>query len=156
MHKTVHVLAGLCLLSVTVAAAPNEMRIADAPASAVLPAQTTVKSPDTPAGRALTGFVESFNAGGKTRESWLETRTTMEEEVRANILKIDAQLLNDLGPLAIVRIVNASQDTLEAIVRHGKSDMHGHLTIAVEAKEPHKVADIQLRAARPEEIKGGA
>jgi hypothetical protein len=120
------------------------------------PPQAVVKAPDTPAGRALAEFVDSFNAGGQTRQTWLETRTTMEEQARVNIVKIDAQLLQKYGPLNVVRIVNSSQESLAAIVRHGTSDMHGYLTIAVEPKAPHKVVDLGMRAATPEEIKGGA
>lgn len=154
MRTTVHVLASFCLLSAAAAAQPNDIQTSEVPASAMRPAQATVKAPDTPAGRALTEFVDSFNAGGKTRQTWLETRTTMEEEPRANIAKIDAQLLQKYGPLTVVRIVNSSQESLAAVVRHGTSDMHGYLTIAVEPTAPHKVVDFGMRAATPEEIKG--
>jgi hypothetical protein len=121
-----------------------------------LSAAQTVKAPDSPAGRALTEFVDSFNAGGKTRQTWLETRTTVEDEPRANILNTDAQLLQKYGPLRVVRIVNSSPELVTAVVRHGTSDMHGYLTIAVEPTAPHKVVNIGLRPATPEEIKGGA
>ena len=156
MRLTILVLASLCLLSVAVAARPNEIQTSEVPSSAMRPAQATVKAPDTPAGRALTEFVDSFNAGGKTRQTWLETRTTLEDEPRANILKTDAQLLQKYGPLAVVRIVNSSEESLAAVVRHGTSDMHGYLTIAVEPTAPHKVVNFGMRGARPEEIKGGA
>ena len=128
-------------------------------AAAMVTAQAatpTVKSPDTPAGRALTEFVDSFNAGGKTRQTWLETRTTVEEGPRANILKMDAQLLQEYGPIAVVRIVSSAPEKVVAIVRHGKSDLHGHLTVDVEPAAPHKVVNLQMRGATPEEIKGGA
>ena len=119
-------------------------------------AAPTVKTPDTPAGRALTEFVESFNAGGKTRQTWLETRTTVEDEPRANVLRTDAQLLETYGALSVVRIVSSSQESVVAIVRHGSSNVHGRLTINVEPAAPHKVVDLGMRAATPEEIKGGA
>jgi len=128
-------------------------------AAAMVPAQTaapTVKAPDTPAGRALTEFVESFNAGGETRRSWVETRTTVEEEPRANILKMDAEVLQEHGPITVARIVNSSDASVVAIVRHAKSGAHGHLTINVEPSTPHKVVNLGMRAATPEEIKGGA
>ena len=154
MRTNVLVLASLCLLSAAVAARPHDIHTSVVLTSAMRPAQATVKTPDTPAGRALTEFVDSFNASGKTRQAWLETRTTMEEEPRANIVKIDAQLLQKYGPLAVVRIVNSSQESLAAVVRHGTSDMHGYLTIAVEPAAPHKVVNFGMRAATPEEIKG--
>ena len=119
-------------------------------------AAPTVKAPDTPAGRALAEFVDSFNSGGKARQTWLETRTTVQDEPRANILKMDAQLLQEFGPMAVVRIVSSSPEKVVAIVRHSKSDAHGHLTIDVEAAAPHKVVDLGMRGATPEEIKGGA
>ena len=124
----------------------------------MVPAQAVpaVKAPDTPAGRALTEFVDSFNAGGTTRQTWLETRTTVEDEPRANLLKIDAQLLQKYGVLTVVRIVSSSQELVAAVVRHGTSDMHGYLTIAVEPTAPHKVVNLGMRAATPEEIKGVA
>ena len=128
-------------------------------AAAMVTAQAaapTVKAPDTPAGRALTEFVDSFNSGGKTRQTWLETRTTVQEGPRANILKMDAQLLQEYGPMTVVRIVSSSPEKVVAIVRHDKSDAHGHLTINVEPAAPHMVVNLQMRGATPEEIKGGA
>ena len=126
-------------------------------AAAIVTAQAapTIKTPDTPAGRALTEFVDSFNAGGKTRQTWLETRTTVEDGPRANILKMDAQLLQEYGPIAVVRIVSSSPEGVVAIVRHGKSDLHGHLTVDVQPAAPHMVVNLQMRGATPEEIKGG-
>ena len=127
-------------------------------AAAMVTAQAapTVKTPDTPAGRALTEFVDSFNAGGKTRQTWVETRTTVEEGPRANILKMDAQLLQQYGPMAVARILSSSDTKIVAVVRHDKSDAHGHLTIDVEPAAPHKVTNLGMRGATPEEIKGGA
>ena len=125
-------------------------------AAAMIPAQAapTVKAPDTPAGRALTEFVESFNAGGDTRRTWVETRTTVKDEPRANILKMDAELLQQHGPITVARIVNSSEAQVVAIVRHAQSGAHGHLTINVEPAAPHKVVNLGMRAATPEEIKG--
>ena len=117
-------------------------------------AAATVKTPDTPAGRALTEFVDSFNSGGKTRQTWLETRTTVQD--RANILKMDARLLQEYGPMTVVRLVSSSPEKVVAIVRHGKSYVHGLLTIDVEPTTPHKVVNLGMRGATPEEIKGGA
>ena len=128
-------------------------------AAAVVTAQVAagpVKTPDTPAGRALTEFVDSFNAGGKTRQTWLETRTTVQEGPRANILKMDAQLLQDYGPMTVVRIVSSSPEKVVAIVGHAKSGEHGHLTVDVEPTAPHKVVNLGMRGATPEEVKGGA
>lgn len=123
---------------------------------AMIPAQATARPPDTPAGRALTEFVDSFNAGGKTRQTWLETRTTVGDEQRAELLEIDAQLLGKYGPMAVLRILSSSEESLAAVVRHGKSDRHAHLTITVEPSAPHKIVNVGMRPATPEEIKGGA
>jgi hypothetical protein len=127
--------------------------------AAIVPTQASapsVKAPDTAAGRALTEFVESFNAGGDKRRTWVETRTTVKDEPRANILKMDAEVLQDYGPMTIARIANASEASIVAIVRHDKSGAHGHLTINVEAGAPHKVVNMPMRGATPEEVKGGA
>jgi hypothetical protein len=127
-------------------------------AASIVPRQAsapTVKAPDTPAGRALTEFVESFNAGGDTRRTWVETRTTVKDEPRANILKMDAELLQEHGPMTVARIVNTSPAQVVAIVRHAKTGAHGHLTIDVEPAAPHKVVNLGMRGATPEEIKGG-
>jgi hypothetical protein len=67
---------------------------------------------------------------------------------------MDAQLLEEYGPITVVRIVSASPEKVVAIVRHGKSDAHGHLTIDVEPAAPHKVVNLGMRGATPEEIKG--
>ena len=66
------------------------------------------------------------------------------------------QLLQKYGRLTVVRIVSSSQELVAAVVRHGTSDMHGYLTIAIEPTAPHKVVNLGMRAATPEEIKGGA
>jgi hypothetical protein len=125
-------------------------------AASVVPRQApVVKAPETPAGRALAEFVESFNAGGDKRRTWVDTRTTVGEESRGNILKMDAQVLQEHGPMAIARIVNSSDAQVAAIVRHPKTGAHGHLTIDVEPAAPHKVANMRMRGATPEEIKGG-
>ena len=128
-------------------------------AAAMVTAQVaapTVKAPDTPAGRALGEFVESFNAGGDTRRTWVETRTTVKEEPRANIFKLDGELLQQHGPITVARVVNSSQASVVAIVRHGKSGARGHLTVDVETAAPPKVVNLAMRAATPEEIKCGA
>jgi hypothetical protein len=157
MRYNVRVLASLCLLSAAVAAwPPHHLQAFGVPTSALIPAQATVKPPDTSAGRALTEFVTSFNTGGKTRQTWLETRTTVEDEMRANLLEIDAQLLAKYGPMAVLRIISSSDESVVAVVRHGTSDRHAHLTIAVEPSAPHKVVNVGMRPATPEEIKGGA
>lgn len=127
-------------------------------AASVVPRQAmpAVKAPDTPAGRALTEFVESFNAGGDKRRAWVEARTTVKEEPRANILKMDAEVLQEHGPMTIARIVTSSAEKVVAIVRHAKTGAHGHLTLDVEPAAPYKVVNLGIRGATPEEIKGGA
>jgi outer membrane protein assembly factor BamB len=150
MRTNVLVVASLCLLSAGVAARSRNFQN---PAPAAPP---TVKAPDTPAGRALNEFVESFNADTKTRRTWLETRTTIGAEQAAAIANTDAQLLQKYGPMTVVRIAESSQASVAAVVRHGTSNLHGYLTIAAEPTAPFKVVDFGLRAATPEEIKGDA
>ena len=58
--------------------------------------------------------------------------------------------------MTIARIVNSSQAQVVAIVRHARTGAHGHLTIDVEPAAPHKVVNLGMRGAAPEEIKGGA
>ena len=121
-------------------------------AAAIVPRQAAapaVKAPDTPAGRALAEFVESFNAGGERRRTWVETRTAVKEQPRANILKIDAELLREHGPMTVARIVNSSQAQVVAIVRHARTRAHSHLTINVEPAAPHKVVNLGLRGGTP-------
>ena len=124
-------------------------------AAAMVPAKVpTVKPPDTPAGRALTEFVQSFNAGSETRRKWVETRTTVHDAPRADILKSDEKLLQNYGRISVARIVNSSPASVVAIVRHARSGAHGYLTINVEPAAPHKVVNLGMRAARPDEIRG--
>ena len=124
-------------------------------AAAMVPAKVpTAKPPDTPAGRALTEFVQSFNAGSETRRKWVETRTTVHDAPRADILKSDEKLLQNYGRISVARIVNSSPASVVAIVRHAKSGAHGYLTINVEPAAPHKVVNLGMRAARPDEIRG--
>src|SRR5688500_1197964 len=144
VRRNVLVLAGLCVLSAAVGARPRDGQT------------TAVKALETPAERGVTEFVDSFNAGGQTRQTWLATRTTIAEERAAAVSKMDAQLLQKYGALTVVRIVETSRASAAAIIRHGTSDVHGYLTIAIEPAAPFKVVNFGLRAATPEEIKGGA
>lgn len=113
-----------------------------------------VTTPDTPAGRGLKEFVASFNAGGEERKTWLTTRTTLPEEVRDNILKQDAAILEQHGAFTIVRMPTATPTSITAIMRHAKSGAHAHFTLEASADAPHKVTNMQLRGATPEEVSG--
>lgn len=146
MMKANLVLAAVCLL-VSPAAAGVQEAATQAPA-------VKVTVPDTPAGRALKEFLASFNAGGDKRRAWVEERTTVDDEAAADILKQDAAFLEEHGAMTVVRLPDAAATTIVAIVRHEKTGAHGHLTITVEPEAPHRVSNMQLRAATPEEIKG--
>ena len=126
------------------------------PAGSQAPAATPapIALPDTPAGRALGEFVASFNAGGDKRRAFLEERTTLEKEQAAGILGQDTEILGEHGAVQVVRVPTQSATGLTAILRHEKSGAHGHLTLAIEAKAPHRVSNMQLRAATPEEVAG--
>ena len=137
------VLASLSLLSAAVAARPHDIQTSVVLTAAMIPrrAAPPVKAPDTPAGRALTEFVSSFNAGSKTRQAWLETRTTIGEGRAPALSRSDAQMLQTYGPLTVVRIPKSAQESVAAVVRHGTRDRHGYLTIAVEPTAPFKVVN---------------
>lgn len=124
------------------------------PATPAAAEATAVKVPDTPAGKALTEFVASFNAGGEKRGAWVEERTTVGKEGAAGILQQDAQFLAEYGAMTIVRVPSASATQIVGIVRHAKNGAHGHLTLDIEAAAPYKISNMQLRGATPEEIKG--
>ena len=119
-------------------------------------AQAAVTVPDTAPGRALQGFIASFNAGGEERAAWLKNNSTMGEEGLANIAQQDAQVLEQHGPMTIVRLPQRAPNPIEisAIVRHAKSGFHGYLTIEVEAEAPNRVSNVGLRGATPEEVEG--
>lgn len=146
--------AALVSVAVLLLASPAAPGAPDRSPSASTQAAVTV--PDTPAGRGLQGFVSSFNEGGDKRRDWLATATTMEAGNASNLFEQDVQLLQQIGPMTIVRVQekSATATSIVAIVHHAKGGMHGHLTIEVEAEAPHKVSNIELRAATPEEIKG--
>lgn len=116
-------------------------------------AATTI--PDTAAGRGLTEFIDSFNAGGDKRKVWVEGRTTMNKESGAGILQQDAAFLEEHGKMTVVRVPKATATTIEAVVRHEKTGAHGYLLLEVEPAAPNKITNMQLRAATEDEIKGG-
>ena len=124
------------------------------PAKPAAPAAAAVAVPDTPAGKGLTEFIASFNAGGDKRRAWLEERTTMAKDNAAGILKQDAQFLAEYGEMSLVRVVSSSATNIVGIVRHAKNGAHGHLTLEIDAAAPYKITNMQLRGATPEEIKG--
>lgn len=147
MMNSILIVAGLMMLGtpgVLVIQEPAKPAASDA----------AVKVPDTPAGRGLKEFVESFNAGGDKRKAWVESRTTVDKENAADILGLDAKLLGEHGKVTVVRVPKASDTNIEAILRHETSGAHGYLTLEVEAAAPYKITNMQLRPASPEEIKG--
>jgi hypothetical protein len=122
--------------------------------AAAAPAAAAVV-PDTPAGNALKEFIASFNAGGDKRRAWVEERTTIGKDDAAGILQQDGQFLEEHGAMTVVRVASATASNIVAIVKHAKTGAHGHLTLDVDAAAPHKITNMQLRGATPEEIKGG-
>jgi len=116
--------------------------------------QAPVTVPDTPAGRGLQEFVTSFNAGGAERRTWVTTRTTVPAEAAENILQQDAEILEEYGTFTIVRLPSATPTAITAIMRHAKSGAHAHLLLEASADAPHKVTNLRLRPATPEEISG--
>ena len=123
-------------------------------ATLLFTSQAPVTVPDTPAGRGLKEFVASFNAGGAERHTWVTTRTTVNAENAAEILRQDAEILEEHGAFTIVRLPSATATTITAILKHAKSGVHAHLTIEASAEAPFKVVDMQLRGATPEEVSG--
>ena len=111
--------------------------------------------PPTKAGKALTDFIESFNAGGDKRKAFLEERTTIAKEGHANILGQDAKFLQANGTMTLVRVPSSSGDTITAILRFATGGLHVHLTLGLNTAAPDKVATMRMRPATPEEIKGG-
>ncbi len=111
--------------------------------------------PDTKAGKALTDFIESFNAGGDQRKAFIEERTTIPKESHANILGQDAKFLQTNGAMTLVRVPSSSGDNITAILRFSTGGLHVHLTLGLDAAAPDKIATMRLRPATPEEIKGG-
>jgi hypothetical protein len=116
--------------------------------------QAPVTVPDTPAGRGLKEFVASFNAGGAERRAWVTTRTTVDAENAAAILEQDAAILAEHGEFALVRLPSATATAITAILRHSKSGVHAHLTLEAGADAPHKITNLQLRPATPDEVSG--
>ncbi len=144
------VLSSILAVTLTIAGAMETAttQAASPPAAAA----SGVKVPDTPAGKALTEFVATFNEGGEKRKEWLQSRTTLAEQADG-ILKQDTDFLAQHGPVTVVKVPQSSATSIQAIIRHAKSGAHGHLTIEVAAESPYKVTNMQLRGATPEEIK---
>ena len=117
------------------------------------PAQPVV--PDTKAGKALTDFIASFNAGGDKRKAFIEERTTIPKETHANILAQDAKFLQTNGAMTLVRVPSSSGDNITAILRFATGGLHVHLTLGLDPAAPDKIATMRLRPATPEEVKGG-
>jgi hypothetical protein len=116
--------------------------------------QAPVTVPDTPAGRGLNEFITSFNAGGAERRTWVTGRTTVSADAAANILEMDAEILETHGAFAIVRLPSAQPTAITAILRHAKSGAHAHLTLEASGDAPFKITNMQLRPATPEEVAG--
>lgn len=116
-------------------------------------AQTPVTAPDSPAGKALTKWIETFNKGGAIREAYLREDTTLDASQQKEIHQVDTQLLAEQGAVTLVKVTPESATRIVGIIKHAKSGLQGRLEIEADVKAPHKVLDMNLRGATEADLK---
>jgi CubicO group peptidase (beta-lactamase class C family) len=127
------------------------IRIQPAPAPAgdeAKPATTAgeaVKLPDTPAGKTLAAFLQSFNTGDlQTMKRFHTARGDTDENAQK-----DMEFYNQSGGLKIHNVVRSSDYEITALVQKKSDGGWLNFTIQTQASAPHAIDTINIQPASP-------
>ena len=104
-------------------------------------AQTQI--PDTPAARECAAWLESFNRGD--RETY---KAFLDKNYPSGVQRLDRDLefRQMTGGFDFKKVEESTPTKLVALVQERGSDQFGRLTLEVEAREPHRITSLELRA----------
>jgi D-alanyl-D-alanine carboxypeptidase len=109
-----------------------------------------IQFPDTPAGHQTAAWLEAFNTGN--RESY---RDFLQKNFPSRLQNLDQEMgfREMTGGFELRKVEESTPTKLVALVQERSSDQFGRLSLEVEAAEPHRIANLDLRAmARPAEF----
>jgi CubicO group peptidase (beta-lactamase class C family) len=109
-----------------------------------------IQFPDTPAGHQTAAWLEAFNTGN--RESY---RDFLQKNFPSRLQNLDQEMgfREMAGGFELRKVEESTPTKLVALVQERRSDQFGRLSLEVEAAEPHRIANLDLRAiARPAEF----
>jgi CubicO group peptidase (beta-lactamase class C family) len=117
-------------------------------AAVTCPAQT--RTPDTPAAQQCAAWLETFNRGD--RDNY---RDFLQKNFPSRLQSLDQELgfRQMTGGFDLRKVEESTPTTLVALVQERLSDQFARLTLEVESAEPHRIANLDLRAIpRPAEF----
>jgi hypothetical protein len=106
--------------------------------------------PDTPAGHQSKAWLESFNRGDTNAH-----REFLEKNAPSRLEHLDREMefRRRTGGFDVKGIEESTATKIIVLVQERSSDQFARLTMEVEAEEPHRITNIELRAiARPAEF----
>ena len=106
--------------------------------------------PDTPAGHQCAAWVETFNRGDINA-----LREFLQKNSPSRVSGVDREMdfRRRTGGFELKKIVESTPTKVVALVQERASDQMAHLTLEVQADEPHQITNIELRAIpRPAEF----
>src|SRR6266849_6726639 len=109
-----------------------------------------IQFPDTPAGHQTAAWLEAFNTGNRERY-----RDFLQKNFPSRLQDLDHEMdfREMTGGFELRKEEESTPTKLVALVQERRSDQFGRLSLEVEAAEPHRIANLDLRAiARPAEF----
>ncbi|MDQ3280473.1 MAG: hypothetical protein M3Q69_03585 [Acidobacteriota bacterium] len=101
--------------------------------------------PKTPAGNALTAWLESFNTHDvATRRQWLTEHTSLPKEKIERFASIDVEMREENGTLEVTSVTATGDNAVTASLET-KSGVELSIEITVDAAEPHRITNTTLR-----------
>ena len=114
------------------------------------PRAVQIQLPETPAGRQCAAWQQAFN--GSHREAY---RAFLQKNFPSRAEHLDQEwgVREMTGGFELRKLEESTPTKVVALVQGRASDQFGRLTLEVEAAEPHRIANLELRAIpRPAEF----
>jgi CubicO group peptidase (beta-lactamase class C family) len=138
---------GIASIRIQPASAPTGNEAKSAP-----PAGDAVKLPDTPAGKTLAAFLQSFNTGDlQTMKRFHTQRGDTDENAQK-----DLEFYNQSGGLKIHSVIRSSDYEITALVQKKRDGGWLNFTIQTQASAPHAVDTIDVQPASPPSLEKSA
>lgn len=109
-------------------------------------ASAAVETPKTAAGKALAGWVESFNTHDlAARKAYLKENTSMSPENIDRYAAMDVEFRESYGKFSVDKVISSEETKIAVILRHGENGPTARMEIEAEAEAPHKIKHMSLK-----------
>ncbi|HYR27117.1 MAG TPA: S41 family peptidase [Thermoanaerobaculia bacterium] len=99
---------------------------------------------------ALDAWIKSFNEHDQAaREQWLLANTMYPAEQAKKYAELDNQIRGHHGAFEIVKVRRTDALTIEVEAKHATTGAKARIEIALDAKQPAKIADVALEGLAP-------